>query len=208
LETEAQILFEKRGGFEKSFTTIRYQSTRPGDPYYPCIGGKFGTGCNMAFRREVLQALGGFDEALDTGAALPGGGDTDMFYRVVRAGYPLIYEPQFMVFHRHRRELKQLRQQYARRWPQGLMAFLAKTYGSDVSHRPQVRRLTLWWFETHLRELIASLRGNHILPARMILAELWGGIVGILIAYPRSVSRLKRIRRQFATIHSCQETQG
>ena len=29
----------------------------------------------MLFRRSVLEELGGFDEALDTGAPLPGGGD-------------------------------------------------------------------------------------------------------------------------------------
>ena len=45
-----------------------------GNPLYPCGSGIFGAGCNMAFKREVLLKLGGFDEALDTGAPLPGGG--------------------------------------------------------------------------------------------------------------------------------------
>lgn len=200
LQTDAQILFEKRGGFEKSFETIRYGPTLPGHPFYPCIGGKFGTGCNMAFRRQVLLELGGFDEALDTGAALPGGGDTDMFYRVIRAGYPLIYEPQFLVFHRHRRDYDKLRRQYARSWGQGLMAFVAKTYKYDASQRPKIRRLVVWWFDAHFRDLLNSLRGNHVLPANMILAEIWGGVTGIFGAYPRSVRRVKRIRRQFSSL--------
>lgn len=198
LETDAQILFEKRGGFEKSFVTILYDQSLPGHPFYPCVGGKFGTGCNMSFRRNILIDLGGFDEALDTGAYLPGGGDADMLYRVVRAGYPLIYEPQFMVFHRHRRKYKQLRRQYSRSWSQGLMAFVVKSYIIDSAMRPNLRRLVSWWFGSRLRDLLRSIRGRHILPPDIFLAEIWGGIVGLSIAYPRSVWRTKQIRRRFS----------
>ena len=62
---------------------------RRGTALYPFGAGIFGAGCNMAFRRAVLEELGGFDEALDTGRPLPGGGDLDMFFRVVRAGRPI-----------------------------------------------------------------------------------------------------------------------
>ena len=198
LKTDAQILFERRGGFEKKLTTTRYGQSLPGHPFYPCLGGQFGTGCNMAFRRRVLLELGGFDEALDTGAALPGGGDTDMFYRVVRAGHPLIYEPQFLVFHRHRREMRQLRRQYSRSWGLGLMAHVTKTYQCDVAQRPKLRRLVAWWFRNEVQELVRSVRGKHVLPPDMILAELWGGIVGLCGAYNRSRRRAARIRKQFA----------
>ncbi len=198
LETEAQILFERAGGFEKSFETIRYGQTLPGNPFYPCVGGKLGTGCNMAFLRKVALDLGGFDEALDTGPPLPGGGDSDMLYRIIRAGYPLIYEPRFMVFHRHRRGYDQLRRQYCRSWGQGLMAFVVKTYGSDVTQRPKLRRLLLWWFGYKLHGLSESLRGKHVLPPGLLLAELWGGIIGLSGAYPRSVKRAERIRKRFS----------
>lgn len=198
LETEAQILFERAGGFEKSFETIRYGQTLPGNPFYPCVGGKLGTGCNMAFLRKVALDLGGFDEALDTGPPLPGGGDSDMLYRIIRAGYPLIYEPRFMVFHRHRRGYEQLRRQYCRSWGQGLMAFVVKTYSSDVSQRPKLRRLLLWWFGYKLHGLSESLRGKHVLPPGLLLAELCGGILGLSGAYPRSVRRAERIRKRYS----------
>jgi len=197
LATDAQILFERGGGFEKSFETIRYGQTLPGNPYYPCVGGKLGTGCNMAFRRKVALDLGGFDEALDTGPPLPGGGDSDMLYRIIRAGYPLIYEPRFMVFHRHRRENAQLRSQYCRSWGQGLMAFVVKTYNSDVTQRPKLRRFLLWWFGYKLHGLSKSLRGKHVLPPGLLLAELWGGILGLSGAYSRSVRRTERIRKRY-----------
>jgi len=198
LETEAQIVFERAGGFEKSFETIRYGQTLPGNPFYPCVGGKLGTGCNMAFLRKVALDLGGFDEALDTGPPLPGGGDSDMLYRIIRAGYPLIYEPRFMVFHRHRREYEQLRRQYCRSWGQGLMAFVVKTYGSDVTQRPKLRRLLLWWFGYKLHGLSESLLGKHVLPPGLLLAELWGGILGLSGAYPRSMRRAERIRKRYS----------
>jgi glycosyltransferase involved in cell wall biosynthesis len=201
LATEAQILFERAGGFEKSFETIRYGQTLPGNPFYPCVGGKLGTGCNMAFLRKVALDLGGFDEALDTGPPLPGGGDSDMLYRIIRGGYPLIYEPRFLVFHRHRREYEQLRRQYCRSWGQGLMAFVVKTYSSDVTQRPKLRRLLLWWFGYKLHGLSKSLRGKHVLPPALVLAELWGGIIGLSGAYPRSVRRAERIRKRFPGAH-------
>ena len=112
LETDAQILFEKGGGFRKGFQRAVYRPFSEGKPFYPCFPGLFGTGANMAVRRNVVRELGGFDDALDTGAPLPGGGDLDMFYQTIRAGYTLVYEPSALVFHRHRRKMKELRLQY------------------------------------------------------------------------------------------------
>lgn len=65
----------------------------------------FGTipGCNMAFRRDVLEKIGLFDE--DLGAGLPlAAEDVDLIYRAFRGGYCLKYTPQFCVFHNHGRQ--------------------------------------------------------------------------------------------------------
>jgi len=196
LNTEAQILFEQGGGFRRGFEKIRYGQIFLGNPLYPCGSGIFGAGCNMAFCREIILKLGGFDEALDTGAPLPGGGDLDIFYRTIRAGYSLVYEPQYLVFHQHRREKKKLRHQYWT-WGLGFMAFVSKSYQSDPPQRSQLRSLVLWFFKYQLRQLKERLKGKHPLPVPMLLSELWGGIVGILGEYPRSLRRIERIRRQF-----------
>jgi len=197
LETEAQILFEQRGGFRRGFEKIRYGQTLPHNPSYPCGAGIFGAGCNMAFRRSVLLELGGFDEALDTGKPLPGGGDLDIFYRVVRAGYPLVYEPRYLIYHQHRRELKQLQHQYWT-WGLGLMAFVVKSFQVDRSQRMKLLQLMAWWLKNQLWQLQQSLTGQHILPIDMVLAEFWGGIVGVLGEYGRSQRRVAQIRRRFS----------
>ncbi len=198
LEAEAQVLFEKRGGFRRGFEKLRYGQTLPGNSVYPCGPGIFGTGCNMAFRRDLLLQLGGFDEALDTGRPLPGGGDLDIFYRIIRAGHPLVYEPKFLAFHEHRHDLEGLRRQYWS-WGLGLMAFITKTYDQDRSQRRKLVHLIVWWFQDMARQLVESLLGRHALPTGMVWAELWGGVVGLLGEYARSVKRIKQIRAQYDT---------
>lgn len=70
--------------------------------------GSFGTGANMAFRRRVLQELGGFDPSLGAGTPTRGGDDLDIFFRVLKADWALVYEPAAVVYHRHRREMTEL----------------------------------------------------------------------------------------------------
>lgn len=196
LDTEAQVLFERRGGFRRGFRKKRFCSVDPSNPLAPCGAGSFGAGANMAFERESVLRIGGFDEALDTGAPLPGGGDLDMFYRMARTGAPFVYEPQFAVLHDHRREIAQLRRQY---WTWGLahMAFIVKSHRTDPAYRRLLRKLVRWWFLDQFSQLWLSLRGRHVLPPNMIAVELWGGVIGLLGEYDRSVRRVARIREHY-----------
>ncbi len=194
LATRAQRVFERRGGFGRGFEKLRYAGPRlPYNSLYPCGSGMFGAGCNMVLRRDVALQLGGFDEALDTGPPLPGGGDLDIFYRVVRAGFPLVYEPRMAAFHKHRRENAALRRQYYT-WGTGFMAFAYKTYLEDPSQRGKLRRLVRWWLLAQARELRRSTRGRGPLSPDLVLAELGGGLMGLAGEYPRSVRRTRRLR--------------
>jgi hypothetical protein len=96
----------------------------------------------MVFRRELLRELGGFDEALDTGAPLPGGGDLDAFYRVLNAGRALVHEPRMLVFHQHRSEHAALRRQMWS-WGLGLMAYVQKWSDREGAHRQRFRNASL-----------------------------------------------------------------
>jgi glycosyltransferase involved in cell wall biosynthesis len=196
LATEAQIIFEKRGGFRRGFSPVCYGRELDGHPAYPLSAGIFGTGANMAFKTRVLKTLNGFDEALDTGPPLPAAGDHDIFYRLIRGGYSIVYKPEFLVFHEHRRELKDLRRQYWS-WGLGVMALVNKWQQTDPTQHAKLRCLIRAWFRSRLRELALSLMGKAPTPAHMVLTEMAGGVVGLMGGYPRSVRRIERIRKQF-----------
>jgi len=201
LETEAQVLFEFRAGFRRGFDRVRYGAVLPGDRLYPGGAGLFGTGANMAFRIDIVRQLGGFDEALDTGAPLPGGGDLDMFYRIIRSGHVLVYEPRFLVFHQHRREMKALRFQYRRSWGFGFMCYVSKCIQTDPERRVNLRRLVVWWFAKGLidsiKHLRKKLRGQRHVPPSILVGEVFGGVVGFLGGYARSQRRIAGIRQRF-----------
>lgn len=200
LETEAQIVFERRGGFRRGFERIRFGPVLPGNALYPGGAGIFGAGANMAFRTEMLRTLGGFDEALDTGADVPGGGDLDIFYRVIRAGYALVYEPGFMVLHQHRRDMQALLRQYRRSWGLGFMCYIRKCMKSDPQRRANLIRLTWWWIGYEVKGFFKNFkkklqRQPHI-PLAIFCGELWDGFTAFFGGYERSVRRIEEIRRR------------
>jgi glycosyltransferase involved in cell wall biosynthesis len=198
LQTEAQILFEKRGGFRvMGFQRAVHRPFCEGKRFYPCFPGLFGTGANMAVRRDVVRTLGGFDEALDTGAPLPGGGDLDIFYRTIRAGHALVYEPSALVFHRHRRKMKELRRQYWS-WGLGFMSFATKSYRTDPPARRHLRRAINGEFKRPLFQLGKSLLRRDGVSSALVLAQLWGCMAGLMGGYDRSLRRIEEIRRRHA----------
>jgi GT2 family glycosyltransferase len=61
---------------------------------------EIGHGASMAFRRDALRSVGGFDERLGAGAPLRGSEDKDVFWRLLRAGWTGWYNPHVVVTHR------------------------------------------------------------------------------------------------------------
>jgi GT2 family glycosyltransferase len=65
-------------------------------------------GCNMAFRRSVLQSVGGFDPSFRVA-----GDDVDICWRIQARGWKLGFTPAAMVWHRRRSSTRAyLRQQW------------------------------------------------------------------------------------------------
>ena len=106
LATEPQLWFEEfYGGFSQSFrseTTSVARNSKT-DGLFPYAPGRFGAGCNMAFRRSTLERVGGFNELLGTGTAARGGEDLAIFINVLLGGGTLAFEPAALVRHAHRR---------------------------------------------------------------------------------------------------------
>ncbi|MEP6688991.1 MAG: glycosyltransferase, partial [Gemmatimonadales bacterium] len=110
LETEAQRLFERYRSFARGSARLRAM-VPPGTESVAArygMSGSFGTGANMAFRRRLFDEFGGFDPCLGAGTVTRGGDDLEIFFRVVKTGWALVYEPAAVVHHRHRREMAEL----------------------------------------------------------------------------------------------------
>lgn len=180
LETEAQVLFEAYGGFGRGFDRAVYQR-QPGQsfPWQWLGAGRFGTGANMAFRRSVFEKIGYFDPALDVGTATNGGGDLEMFIRVLQANYALVYEPQAMIRHRHRREYSQLKRQIF--YNGSLYALWLSLAWAYPGLRLGCLKISVWWmFYWNVRRfIIASLHQTQF-PKDLVWIEFWGAFPSFL----------------------------
>jgi GT2 family glycosyltransferase len=124
LETPAQLLVERAGGFARGFTRRVFSSDMPEpEPLFPFTAGRFGSGANMAFRTAWLRSHGGFDPATGAGSPAWGGDDLTAFLRVITDGGTLVYEPRAVIRHWHRREYEGMRRQ-SFRYGLGLGAYL------------------------------------------------------------------------------------
>jgi hypothetical protein len=132
----------------------------------------------MAFRREVLGSLGGFDPRLDLGTRTRGAGDLDMFYRVLDAGYVIRYEPRAIVRHVHRDTCAGLLSQSVD-WGTAYDAYLAKhERGSKSAARDVRRHRRRRWTHRHLRRTLAAIRHRRWLELPMAFGEAYGSLRG------------------------------
>ena len=63
----------------------------------------------MAFTREILDNMGGFDPALGAGTRAKGGDDLAAFARTVLGGGTLVYQPNAVVRHSHHHTFEALK---------------------------------------------------------------------------------------------------
>jgi glycosyltransferase involved in cell wall biosynthesis len=201
LETEAQVLFERYRSFGRGFEPRRVApgGGRPLAHRYGAAG-DYGTGANMAFRRSLFARIGTFDPALDVGTPTRGGGDLDMFFRVLKEGHVLVYEPHAIVRHRHRRSMEALRSQIADHGV-SFSAYIVRSAMTYPDERLAFARLACWWWaKTAFRVLWPKASPAGAL-RRLGLVELRGCIVG-LGRYPaarRAATRLASLPLQSET---------
>src|SRR5438105_4009418 len=107
-------------------------------------------GCNMAFRKSCLEAIGGFDPQFHTA-----GDDVDVCWRLQEQGWTLGFHPAAMVWHHRRNSVRTYwRQQIGygraeamleRKWPEkyngpGHVRWAGRIYGSGLTHALGWRR--------------------------------------------------------------------
>ena len=101
-------------------------------------------GCNMAFRKSALAAIGGFDPQFRAA-----GDDVDVCWRLQHEGYTIGFTPSAMVWHHRRNSLAAYWKQQAgygkaealleRKWPEkynaaGHLTWAGRVYGNGHTH--------------------------------------------------------------------------
>lgn len=190
LETPAQQTFEVYCAHRRVFGQQIFAPAH----VPPATAGIAGLGANMALRRELALRIGGFDPRLDGGTRTQSGGDTDMFARVLDAGQRIVYTPDALVWHRHRREAHEL-DQCLWGYGVGLSSFLAKRVTEQRDPYAAVV-WARWLLGPFVRAAIRRKRDQAAVPLRLLLLEAAGMMIGPLRFWQETRARSKRINEQ------------
>jgi GT2 family glycosyltransferase len=189
METPAQELFEfgyggMGHGFNRRF--IHNEKISRQELFW---ASSFGIGANMAFRREVFSNCGLFHTALDVGTPSHGGGDIEMFHRIVSKGSLFVYDPCMMVWHFHRRTEDQLKKQV---YDNG------RSFGCYLIHclrKSAIDPVTIfyfffkeWFYKWNLKNLLSS----HKIPRQYTWQEI-KGMFSSPLAYYRTMKWNKKV---------------
>jgi O-antigen biosynthesis protein len=191
LETESQELYEEygalgRGYLPRVFDSAFFHGSRRNVVRTWELGGT----ANVAIRRSAFAETGLFDETLGPGLPTGVGEDIYMFYRLLKLGHRCRYEPAAWVWHRHRREMKELRRQLYR-YSKGQTSYQLRTLVTDGDlrvFRQLFRELPIW----HLRRIVRILRGRKRYPLSLVGCEILGNLVGPL-AFARTIFMHRRL---------------
>ena len=192
LETPAQRQFEMYGGlgrgFERKevgrdwFDSFRFSAVRTWD---------LGATANAAFRAKIFwnNEVGLLPEELGPGTPTGVGEDTYIFYRALKSGLTILYEPTALVWHRHRRDLPALRRQIYN-YSKGHVAYNLLTFFRDHDIRGLVRVFVgLPLFKA--TRIAKRLLGRSSYPLGLIFLEIAGNLAGPF-ALLRSHFRVRR----------------
>lgn len=89
---------------------------------------------NAAYRRDVLEEVGYFDESFETGE------DYDLSWRVFWRGYSIRYAPNAIIYHRHRSSARKLFSQYFG-YGKGYVRLINKHRGKLNFREERIRRM-------------------------------------------------------------------
>ena len=188
LETEAQEWFERYSPHGRGFERRIFDGARCN----PLVVAPVGVSASMALRKSSIDCIGLFDEALGAGTPTVGGEDCELFARILRAGYCIVYEPRALSWHRHRRTWEELRKTL-QGYGIGVYAFWTRMF--VINKEFSVLRLAWGWLHSkQIPELFASLRKQpESIPSDLLLAQLRGCVSGPM-AYFASRKWLQEIK--------------
>src|SRR6266702_8057572 len=188
LATEAQRHFETYWGFGKGyelqdFDTAHFKSHRDG--VFPAWD--IGAGASMAFRREVFETVGYFDERLDVGQA-GCSGDSEFWYRLLANGHTCRYFPGSVAFHFHRKTIEGLASQiyyYMRGHVAALLVQYERT-GIAANRYKAYWHMPRWYLRRFLGNM---LRRSGSMYNRFLKEEIAGYFAGLSFYHRRRNGR-------------------
>jgi cellulose synthase/poly-beta-1,6-N-acetylglucosamine synthase-like glycosyltransferase len=134
-----------------------------------------GTGGNSAVRREWFRRIGLYDERLGVGSPGRAAEDTDLLYRLLRAGARIRYEPDALIYHERQPEA----QRFRRRWSYG--------YGMGAFCGIWIRRrdgyalyMLARWLLRVGRMLLLAIGQRDVMMARQRLLSIGGTLGGLV----------------------------
>ncbi|MBD0290841.1 MAG: glycosyltransferase [Thermoleophilia bacterium] len=152
-----------------------------------------GSGNNFGFARAWYERVGGCDERLGPGSPGRGAVDLDLFYRLVRAGARVRYEPDAVVFH----ERAPRRERLARRIPYGYGMGACCTLWLRGGDAGGLRVLVAWlrFRSSRLRRAIADRRWLGAYEEALVLAGTVRGIgYGLRVRSPSPKAAVEESR--------------
>jgi GT2 family glycosyltransferase len=192
LDTRAQRLFEAYGGlgrgWQRRIVDIDwFNQFRRAVPTW-----RLGCTANAGFRRSIFAnpAIGPMDEALGAGTPTGCSEDTYVFYRVLKAGFAIAYEPDAFVWHRHRCSMGAVRRQIYS-YAKGHAAYQLTTWRRDGDRRGLLRLL----YElpgVYARRAWQRIRHRGDYPLTFVILEILGTLAGPFALW-RSRRRVRRL---------------
>jgi glycosyltransferase involved in cell wall biosynthesis len=127
-------------------------------------------GANMAFRKTVLDRIGGFDERLGAGTKFGSGEDIDAAASALWAGITGAYDPRPTVYHHDKRKTSREARELWKVYDKGRGAYYAKYLLRSDSRSEYLRK----WMGSIKREVIAGSITGRLWNLRKVLRELSG----------------------------------
>jgi GT2 family glycosyltransferase len=194
LEYKSQCLFQAygKGGLGRGFKRFEANSNWFTRFWWQSVPTwEVGATANAAFRAEIFSdpEIGLVEETLGAGTPTGAGEDLYLFYKVLKAGYTIIYEPRAWLCHEHRTDMTALRRQLYN-YGKGTASYMWLTCLRDGDLRVLINLLLgLPWF--NLRRIIYRILGRTHHPISLTLWEALGHLLGGFALW-QSYQRVKR----------------
>ena len=103
---------------------------------------------NAAFRGDLVRTLGGFDGSFESG------GDADLSWRVIHAGYEITIAPEAKIYHASRSSLSDYFRQHAKYTTGQVLLF--KKYASQLNRRWFIHKYPFKGFLCVVRDIVPA----------------------------------------------------